>query len=160
MDLSGISNAVAVALHVLAAVVWVGGMFFAYLALRPALTEHSVLARAHLWVALFRRFFTWVWASIAVLLVTGFFMIFNAFGGFRQAPLFVNIMLALGIAMMLLFVQVFFVPYPRLRHGVAVNDESEARHAMNQIRAIILINLVLGLIVIFVAASGAFALYD
>ncbi|MGH8292660.1 MAG: CopD family protein [Gammaproteobacteria bacterium] len=160
MDVSGISNAVAVALHVLAAVVWVGGMFFAYLALRPALTEHSLLARAHLWVAVFRRFFPWVWASIVVLLATGFFMIFNAFGGFRQTPLFVNVMLALGIAMMLLFVQVFFVPYRRLRHGVAVNDEPEARHAMHQIRVIILINLVLGLIVIFVAASGAFALYD
>jgi len=48
-----------------------------------------------------------------VLLVTGFFMIFNAFGGFRQTPMFVNLMMALGILMMLLFAYVFFLPYPR-----------------------------------------------
>ena len=30
------TSAAATALHVLAAVVWVGGMFFAYLVLRPA----------------------------------------------------------------------------------------------------------------------------
>lgn len=160
MDIRGIANAIAVALHLLAAVVWVGGMFFAYLALRPALTEHSLLARAHLWVAVFRRFFPWVWASIVVLLVTGFFMIFNAFGSFRQTPFFVNLMMALGILMMLLYAHVFFVPYRRLRHSVEVNAEPEAGLAMNQIRLLILINLVLGLIVIFVAASGAFALYD
>ena len=160
MDIRGIANAIAVALHVLAAVVWVGGMFFAYLALRPALSEHSILARAHLWAAVFRRFFIWVWTSIAVLLVTGFFMIFNAFGGFRLTPMFVNLMMALGILMMLLFVYVVFLPYRQLRHGVEVNAEPEARKAMNQIRIVILINLILGLIVIFVAASGAFALYD
>jgi uncharacterized membrane protein len=160
MDIRGIANAIAVALHVLAAVVWVGGMFFAYLALRPALAGHGILASAHLWAAVFRRFFLWVWVSIAVLLATGFFMIFNAFGGFRQTPFFVNLMLALGIVMMLLFAHVFFASYPRLRHSVQVNAEPEARKAMHQIRMVILINLILGLIVIFVAASGAFALYD
>lgn len=135
-------------------------MFFAYLVLRPAIAEHSALARAHLWLAVFRRFFMWVWASIVVLLITGFFMIFNAFGGFRSVPSFVNLMMGLGILMMLLYAHVFFVSYRRLRHSVEANAEPEAWHAMNQIRMIILINLVLGLIVIFVAASGAFALYD
>lgn len=160
MDIRGIANAIAVALHVLAAVVWVGGMFFAYLALRPALGEHSILARAHLWAAVLRRFFMWVWTSIAVLLVTGFFMVFNAFGGFRLTPMFVNLMMALGILMMLLFVYVVLLPYKQLRHSVEVNAEPEARKAMNQIRIVILVNLILGLVVIFVAASGAFALYD
>lgn len=153
-------TAIAVALHVLAAVVWVGGMFFAYLALRPALTEHSVLARAHLWAAVFRRFFPWVWVCIGVLLVTGFFMIFMAFGDFRHTPWFVNAMMALGILMMLLYAHVFFVSYRRLRHSVEVNAEPEAGKAMNQIRLVILINLILGLIVVFIAMSGAFSFYD
>ncbi|MGH8377396.1 MAG: CopD family protein [Gammaproteobacteria bacterium] len=160
MNAIGIANAIAVALHVLSAVVWVGGMFFAYLALRPALAEHSALARAHLWAAVFRRFFPWVWACIAVLLVTGFYLIFGAFGGFKQAPPFVNLMLALGIIMMLLFAHVYFASYRRLRHGVEVNDEAASKKAMNRIRIVILINLILGLIVIFVAMTGAFSLYD
>ncbi|MGB9430024.1 MAG: CopD family protein [Gammaproteobacteria bacterium] len=153
-------NAIAVALHVLAAVVWVGGMFFAYLALRPALAEHGTLAGAHLWMAVFRRFFPWVWLAIAVLLITGFYLIFAAFGGFKQIPPFVNLMLALGILMMLLFAYVFFVPYRRLRHSVEVNDEPAAGNALRQIRIVFLINLILGLIVIFVAMTGAFSLYD
>ncbi|MGH8307429.1 MAG: CopD family protein [Gammaproteobacteria bacterium] len=156
----GITNAIAVALHVLSAVIWVGGMFFAYLALRPALAEHTALARAHLWTAVFRRFFPWVWACITLLLVTGFYLIFGAFGGFKQAPPFVNLMLALGIIMMLLFAHVYFASYRRLCHGVEVNDEAASKKAMNQIRIVILINLILGLIVIFVAMTGAFSLYD
>ncbi|MGA9852548.1 MAG: CopD family protein [Gammaproteobacteria bacterium] len=160
MDATGILNAIAVALHVLSAAVWVGGMFFAYLALRPALAEHSALARAHLWAAVFRRFFPWVWGCIAVLLISGFYLIFGAFGGFKQTPPFVNLMLALGILMMLLFAHVYFAAYRRLRHSVEVNDETAAKKAMNQIRIIILANLILGLIVIFVAMSGAFSLYD
>jgi len=153
-------NAIAIALHVLSAAIWVGGMFFAYLALRPALASHTVLARAHLWAAIFKRFFPWVWTAILVLLATGFYLLFNAFGGFKQSPPFVNLMMAFGILMMLLFAHVFFAPYRRLRHSVEVNDEDVARKAMNQIRITMLINLILGLLVILVAMMGAYSLYD
>jgi len=153
-------NAIAIALHVLSAAIWVGGMFFAYVALRPALTDHTALARAHLWAAVFRRFFPWVWTAILVLLATGFYMLFSAYGGFKHSPPFVNLMMALGIPMMLLFAHVFFVPYRRLRHSVEVNDESAARKAMNQIRIVMLINLILGLLIILVAMMGAYSLYD
>ena len=153
-------NAIAIALHVLSAAIWVGGMFFAYLALRPALASHTVLARAHLWAAIFKRFFPWVWTAILVLLATGFYLLFNAFGGFKQSPPFVNLMMAFGILMMLLFAHVFFAPYRRLRHSVEVNDEDVAHKAMNQIRITMLINLILGLLVILVAMMGAYSLYD
>ena len=158
--MNAFAMAMVIALHSLSAVIWVGGMFFAYLALRPALTDHSILARAHLWAAVFRRFFPWVWLSITMLLVTGLFMIFTAFGGFRQIPLYVYVMLTLGILMMLLFAHVFFAPYRRLRHSVETNDETAARKAMNQIRIVMLVNLVLGLIVIFVATMGSYSFYD
>ncbi|MDE2196992.1 MAG: CopD family protein [Gammaproteobacteria bacterium] len=151
---------IAITLHLLSVVVWVGGMFFAYLALRPALAGHEVLVRARLWAAVFQRFFTWVWAAIVVLLVTGFYMIFTAFGGFRQTPLYVHVMLGLGILMMLLFAHMFFAPYKRLRNSVAANDEATAKKAMNQIRLVIAINLILGLIVIITAMTGTFSLYD
>lgn len=153
-------NAIAIALHVLSAVVWVGGMFFAYLALRPSIREHTSLARAHLWAAVFRRFFPWVWIAILLLLATGFYMLFSAFGGFKHLPAFVNLMLALGILMMLLFAHVFFAPYRRLRHSVEVNDEAAAARAMKQIRIMMLTNLILGLLVITMAVMGAYSLHD
>jgi len=65
--------ALAFTLHLLAVVIWVGGMFFAYMALRPVagtLLEPPV--RQALWAGVFKRFFPWVWASIVVLLGTGF----------------------------------------------------------------------------------------
>ena len=79
--------ALLVALHVLAAVVWVGGMFFAYMVLRPAAGPLETAERLALWHRVFGRFFPWVWACIVLLLVSGYVMLFRAFGGFAGAPL-------------------------------------------------------------------------
>ena len=48
---------IALLLHLLAAVVWVGGMFFAYVALRPAAAQLEPPARLTLWVGVFKIFF-------------------------------------------------------------------------------------------------------
>ena len=44
-----------IALHVLAAVVWVGGMFFAYMVLRPSAGLLVAPARVALWQRVFGR---------------------------------------------------------------------------------------------------------
>src|SRR5262245_4145002 len=92
-----------VALHVIAAVIWVGGMFFAYMVLRPSAGPLEASARLALWHRVLGRFFPWVWASIVVLLVSGYAMLFLRFGGFQTAPVYVNVMQLTGIVMMLLF---------------------------------------------------------
>ncbi len=49
------------ALHVLAAVLWVGGMFFAWMVLRPAaVAVLQAPERLRLWAEVFRRFVQWV----------------------------------------------------------------------------------------------------
>ncbi|MGH8371389.1 MAG: CopD family protein [Gammaproteobacteria bacterium] len=151
---------IAITLHILSVVIWVGGMFFAYLALRPALADQDALPRAQIWVAVFRRFFPWVWASIAVLLATGFYMILISLGGFAEAPLFVHVMMGLGILMMLLFAHVFFAPYKRLRRAAAADDEAATKKNLNQIRILIAVNLTLGMIVIIVAMTGTFSFFS
>ena len=153
-------SAVAITLHVLAAIVWVGGMFFAYLAARPVLAELDTPLRAKLWVGIFRRFFPWVWAAVLTLLVTGFYMVFANFGGFAGAPIFVHAMMGLGILMMLIFGHVFFAPYKRLKRAVAGNDEALAMKSMRTIRMLIALNLSLGLIVVAVAMLGAYLASD
>ena len=72
----------AVALHALAAVIWVGGMFFAYVVLRPSVAELAAPERLLLWRRVLGRFFTWVLGCIAVLLLSGYHMVFAGFGGF------------------------------------------------------------------------------
>ena len=153
-------SAVAIALHVLAAVVWVGGMFFAYMAARPVLAELETPLRAKLWVGIFRRFFPWVWTSVAVLLLTGTYLVFDGFGGFAQAPAYVQAMMGIGVLMMALFGHIYFAPYKRLQRAAAANDEALAMKAMRQIRLIMAANLMLGLVVVLIAMLGSYATFN
>lgn len=149
-------SALALALHVLAAIVWVGGMFFAYLAVRPALGELDTKHRARIWAAIFRRFFPWVWACIAALLASGFYLAIISFDSLSQAPIFVHVMMGLGIVMMAIFAYVFFVPYPQLKTAVQTGSEPLAVHAMVRIRMLIAVNLTLGIIVVLVGMLGSY----
>jgi uncharacterized membrane protein len=145
-----------IALHVLAAVVWVGGMAFAYLVLRPSAGELPAEARLRLWHRVFTRFFPLVWASIVVLLGTGYGMIALAFGGFAGAPLHVHIMQATGILMMLLFLHLYFAPWRRFSAAFAGSDFAAAATQLNLIRIIVATNLVLGLVTIVFGAGGRY----
>jgi uncharacterized membrane protein len=104
----------------------------------------------------FRSFFPWVWASIAVLLISGYTMLFLRFGGFAGAAPHINVMQVTGILMMLLFFHLFFVPWRRFSHAVETGSLQDAVASLNQIRRIVAINLVLGLITVAVGASGRF----
>ena len=105
---------IAITLHLLAVVIWVGGMFFAYMALRPAAAALLEPAqRLPLWAMTFARFFPWVWAAVILLPLTGYWMILNVFGGFGNLALYIHIMQGIGILMMLIFLHVFFAPYRR-----------------------------------------------
>ena len=147
----------AIALHLLAAVVWVGGMFFAYLAMRPAVGQ--VLAteqRPTLWCHTLSRFFRWIWAAIVVLLVTGYWMVFAHFGGMANVGWHVHAMQGLGLLMMLLFLHVFFAPYRRLKQAVANGNVEEGGRQVGRIRVLVAVNLVLGLVVIVIASGGRY----
>lgn len=149
-------SALAITLHVLAAIIWVGGMFFGFLAVRPALADMDTKHRARIWVGIFRRFFPWVWGSIVVLLVSGIYMAFDSFDSLAHAPIFVNVMMGLGILMMLIFGHLFFAPYKRLKQAVATGDDAMAVKSMAMIRVIMGVNLALGIIVVLDAMLGSF----
>jgi len=138
---------VLVALHALAAVLWV---------VRPSAEPLEPRLRLALWHRVFSRFFPWVWASIAVLLVSGYAMLFLRFGGFAGAGLHVQIMQATGLLMMLLFLHLFFAPWRRFSRAVAAGALADAAAALDQIRRIVAINLVLGLITVAAGSGGRF----
>lgn len=144
------------ALHALAAAVWVGGMFFAYLALRPAAGVLEPPARLALFGRVFGYFFPWVWAAVVALLASGYGLIFGVYGGMGAAGLHVHIMQGVGILMMLLFLHLYFAPYRSLRRAVAAENWPAAGRSLGQIRLIVAINLVLGLVVIAVGSSGRY----
>ena len=148
---------VAITLHILSAMVWVGGMFFAWMALRPvaaSLLEPPL--RLPLWSQTFARFFPWVWAAVILLPATGYWMILWVFDGFENVKLYVYIMQVTGIAMILIYLYVFFIPYRRMNQAIAARDFTAAGKQLAVIRKLIGANLVLGLITITVASGGAY----
>lgn len=147
---------VALALHALAAVIWVGGMAFAYWFVRPAAGALAGPERQRLWRGIFARFFPLVWAAIAILLVTGYYMVFTAFGGFAGAGMHVHIMQLLGIVMMLVFAHVYFAPWRRFRQAVDAGDGEAGARNLNLIRRLVGVNLMLGVILVIIASSGRY----
>jgi uncharacterized membrane protein len=146
----------ALILHVVAATVWVGGMFFALLVLRPASGPLEPPMRLALWERVFSRFFAWVIAAIVLLLASGYAMVFGVFGGFRGVGLHVHIMQATGIVMMLAFFHLYFAPWRRFRAALARQDRAMAVRQLDQIRWIVIFNLVLGLVTVAVGSSGRY----
>jgi uncharacterized membrane protein len=141
------------AAHILAALFWVGGMAFAYMVLRPAAGALDAPARLTLWRDVFRRFLPWVGAAIVALLVSGYAMMFMAYGGFR-APLYIHVMQGTGILMMLLYLHLYFAPWRRLQKTVRDADWPNAGKQLAMIRKLVAINLVLGVITVLVGSTG------
>lgn len=149
--------AIALMLHALAAVVWVGGMVFAYCFLRPV--AGSVLEspeRLQLWRGVFARFFPVVWVAIAVLLLTGYYMTLGPFGGFGSVGLHVHAMHGLALVMTAIFAHLFFAPWKRFRRAVDRADNERAAAELGRIRRMVAVNLVLGVIVVVVATGGRY----
>ena len=141
-------------IHVLAVVIWIGGMFFAYIVLRPSAVEVlEAPQRLRLWDAVFGRFFGWVWVVVAALLVSGFYMIYLA-GGMANTPRHVHIMLALGLVMTVIYSYVYFACYVPLNLHVANQRWPEAGKILSKIRILVALNLTLGLLTICVVIIG------
>ncbi len=139
-------------LHILGFTIWVGGMFFAYMALRPmAATRLEPPQRLSLWEGVFGKFFPWVWLCVATILASGLYMMVQL----GKPPMYVSAMFGLGIVMMLLFAHVFFAPFKRLKRAVAAQDWQAGGAALGQIRMLVGINLSLGLVTIVVGTLGA-----
>jgi uncharacterized membrane protein len=154
--MSRITYATLIALHVLGAVFWVGGMAFAYFMLRPAAGPLEAPVRLALWRRVFARFLPWVGASIVVLLVSGYGMLFGMFGGFATAPVHVNVMQGTGILMMLLYLHLVFAPWRRFQAALDAGTQPEAAKQLDLIRKIVASNLALGVVTVAIGAAGRF----
>jgi len=147
----------AVLLHVIAVVIWVGGMFFAHMILRPvAATQLEPPVRLRLWVGVFSNFFPWVWSCVAAILATGLWIIFSVFGGMGEVGLYVHAMLGLGIVMMLIFAHIYFAPFARLKRAVAAEDWQAGAKSLAQIRMMVGINILIGMSTIAIATGGRY----
>jgi uncharacterized membrane protein len=143
---------VLLALHLLGAVIWVGGLAFALLILRPSLIVLDPPQRLALHAKIFRRFFLYVWHAMPILLLTGYAMLFGWLGGFAGVNWAVHVMHLLGLIMAAIFLIIFFGPWRAMRSAITAGDTATATASVDRIRALVTINLALG--VVTVAVGG------
>ena len=149
---------ISLALHILSIILWVGGMFFAHMILRPAaIAELEPPIRLKLWRHVFNRFFLWVWIAVVVAPLTGFILL-APYGGFSNAPLHIHIMTTIGSLMILIYAYVYFVPFKNLKNYLDEQNIPAAAGQLNKIRALVGTNIILGIITAVTATAGKYYL--
>lgn len=148
--------AIAIALHAIAAAIWVGGMFFMLVVLRPSIMTLEPAARTPIMAITLRKFFPWVWMAIVILLITGYALV-GAFGGFGSVPGYVHIMHLVGWVMIGLFAFLYFKPNKAFRSAVESGNTEVAAKSLNTVRWIVTANLVLGLAVFALVTGGRYS---
>ena len=138
-------------LHLVAAIVWMGGMTFMLLALKPAaMALLEPQPRARLMAVVWQRFFVMVLIAIVVLLATGTHLYTAAFKATKAATgvgsvaLGWNGMLVLGVAMVLIFGHIYFAGFKRFKRAAAAAEWPVAAKAAAQIQTLVLTNFGLG----------------
>src|SRR5579862_1112121 len=119
------------AAHVLSAVIWVGGMLFDYVVLRPSLSVLEPMQRIALHTQIFRRFFLIVWHVMPIILLTGFAVLFGFYGGMANVAWNVHLMMLLGLIMSAVCLLIVFGPYARFRR---TTDRTTAITCIDRIR--------------------------
>ncbi len=141
-------------LHILAIVVWVGGMVFAHFFLRPAAMQLPPPQRVPLMHDVLQRFFSAVLVAVGVVLATGLWMIGRVAKETVQAGLSFNmpldwtLMASLGIVMMAIFGHIRFALFKRLGKAVAAQDWPAGGAALASIRTWVSVNLAIGVAII------------
>ncbi|VAW75129.1 hypothetical protein MNBD_GAMMA12-785 [hydrothermal vent metagenome] len=131
----------AYAVHYLSAIIWIGGMFFAYVALRPAAGMMEPDQRLTLWARTLSGFFPWVIVAIILLYTSGIYLILEH--KLLSTP--IHVMIGLAVIMTLMFFHVYFAPFKRLKQNVIIKDWPAAGKNLAQIRLLVGINLSIGL---------------
>jgi uncharacterized membrane protein len=142
-------NRILLLLHILAVVIWIGGMFFAHFCLRPAAAEKlPAEQRLPLLVAVLSRFFNLVSIALLVLWGTGVVLFSNPG---PLAPTNWVAMTGVAAVMTVIFLLIVLRSFPQMKRAVAASDWAAAGAAMNTIRVLVLTNLALGFVTIGIA---------
>lgn len=144
------------AVHILAATTWVGGMFFAHFFLRPAARTLEMEQRITLWFNVLSRFFSWIWGVVIALPLSGYALLFTVFGGLEHAGPHIVIMQFLGWTMIILFAFLFFSCFRKMTRMVKRRLIPEAAIYLDHIRILVSINLLLGIGTMAIAATGRY----
>jgi uncharacterized membrane protein len=144
---------IAIALHVLAVVVWVGGMGFMLFMLRPGLAPLAPAERLGVMARVVARFMPVVGIAVVVIAVTGGWLM-SLYGGARSAPWGVQAMVTLGVVMIVVYLWIAVRLNPRFQAAVRAADLPAAGALAERIRGYVVLNFALGVIAILAGIAG------
>lgn len=140
--------------HVLALIVWIGGMVFAHFFLRPAALSLEPPQRVRLMHDALQRFLNAAGVAAAVVLGTGVWMLGRVAKQTVQAgasfsmPLDWTLMAALGVVMIAIYGHIRFALFKRLQRATKTSDWPAGAAALASIRLWVAVNLTLGIAIV------------
>ncbi|WP_309493375.1 CopD family protein [Candidatus Hecatella orcuttiae] len=141
-------------LHLLATTVWIGGMFFNIVILRPSLAIVDPQQRVKLVDQVLSRFLYLAWISIFTLIVTG---ILTATPTNLNYGILLSVKHAIVTAMVFIVAMISFILFPKLRKLVSQTGStklpSEMRELLSRIVLLVKLNLSLGIVVLLFTAA-------
>jgi len=147
--------AVALAVHILATTIFLGGLFLSRVVLKPGNRVPELRSEYGLWQGILARYFPWAWISVVLIIASGISMVFLKFGGPSGIPALHRANMVIGIPAILLFVYLLFGPWQRFRRSGS-KDWFDAEPTMRRVRLIMTVILTLGLISSAVSAAGRY----
>ena len=144
--------------HLVAVVIWIGGMFFAHFCMRPAaLATLEPPQRLPMMSAALGRFFVAVAWSLALLWGSGIAMFAQLSVAGGKPPFSWNLMAAIALVMTAVFAVIWLRRHPAMQAALASGELKAAAAALDGIRRLVTLNLALGLLTIAVATVGRLA---
>lgn len=155
-------------LHLLAAVSWIGGLVYINLVLFPSIPAINMTARGRLMLRAIPRFLKLVWLSVGLILVSALHRIFavqkmttieswtgSGYGHILMTKTLL-FLLVVGIAAHLTFIR-----FPKIKHHIDTEHQNRdipdncpvCGKLMKQSRRILQIALILGILIIILAAK-------
>ncbi|MEJ2610731.1 MAG: hypothetical protein P8179_11750 [Candidatus Thiodiazotropha sp.] len=149
---------IALTFHLLGVIIWVGGIFFSHVVLRPALNDQlEPDLRLLFLLRVFDGFFPWVWGAVIAILGSGFWLMFTRFED--AIPFWLSFMATAGTLMAGIFVFVYAIPYHQFSEALKAGDKLRVVSSITLIRKLILINLGLGMLITLVVLFGKYGLF-
>lgn len=145
-------------LHLSAVVVWIGGMMFAHLCLRPAaLATLQPPQRLPLMSSALGRFFTLVGWSLVLLWGSGIALFAQRFAAGGSPPWNWNAMAAIAALMTVLYAVIAVRRHPRMRAALEIGELPAAATALDGMRRLVVVNIALGWFTVAIATIGRLA---
>jgi uncharacterized membrane protein len=143
-------------LHIVAVIVWLGGLFWLSVTARPSAQHVDAAGTPQFWQGFLSRFFVPATIAIVVVVASGIAMVKLKFGGFAHMPHIHRANMAIGLPAIGLYVFLVTVLWRRYRRAGAGNDRHATASTAKQMSTVIAIIMALGVVASVVSAVGRY----